>query len=165
MPRSCVMWPPRWRAGAPGGAARERATWPVGQVAALCRRFTVPHDPRAPHVTHNPDEGAALPDLLVKDASAPRRTAAHPPPTAMTAWDALDMTTQGSSQHLGHADELGYLRPGACADLVAWDLHEVAPAEAWTTVVAGRVLVYRATRGSTSTGVCSARHGHTQWCA
>ncbi|MFI8878482.1 8-oxoguanine deaminase [Streptomyces sp. NPDC055243] len=80
-------------------------------------------------------------------------------PTAMTARDALDMATRGSAQCLGRADELGHLRPGACADLVVWDLHEVAlagalsdpveawlrcgPARAWTTVVAGRVLVDR----------------------
>ncbi|MFC8126957.1 8-oxoguanine deaminase [Streptomyces sp. NPDC057302] len=80
-------------------------------------------------------------------------------PTAMTARDALDMATRGSAQCLGRADELGHLRPGACADLVVWDTHEVAlagalsdrveawlrcgPARAWTTVVAGRVLVDR----------------------
>lgn len=80
-------------------------------------------------------------------------------PGAMTARDALDIATRGSAQCLGRADELGHLRPGACADLVVWDLHEVAlagalsdrveawlrcgPARAWTTVVGGRVLVDR----------------------
>ncbi|MFC5218661.1 8-oxoguanine deaminase [Streptomyces coerulescens] len=80
-------------------------------------------------------------------------------PGAMTARDALDIATRGSARCLGRDDELGHLRPGACADLVVWDLHEVAlagalsdpveawlrcgPARAWTTVVAGRVLVDR----------------------
>ncbi|MCF3129298.1 8-oxoguanine deaminase [Streptomyces olivochromogenes] len=80
-------------------------------------------------------------------------------PGAMSARDALDIATRGSAGCLGRADELGHLRPGACADLVVWDLHEVAlagalsdpvetwlrcgPARAWTTVVAGRVLVDR----------------------
>jgi len=80
-------------------------------------------------------------------------------PGAMTARDALDMATRGSARCLGRADEIGHLRPGACADLVVWDLHEIAlagaltdpveawlrcgPARAWTTVVAGRVLVDR----------------------
>ncbi|WCH96447.1 8-oxoguanine deaminase [Streptomyces moderatus] len=80
-------------------------------------------------------------------------------PGAMTARDALDIATRGSARCLGREDELGHLRPGACADLVVWDLHEVAlagalsdpveawlrcgPARAWTTVVGGRVLVDR----------------------
>ncbi|MEY9988985.1 8-oxoguanine deaminase [Streptomyces sp. V4I8] len=80
-------------------------------------------------------------------------------PGAMTARDALDLATRGSARCLGRADELGHLRPGACADLVVWDLHEVAlagavsdpveawlrcgPARAWTTVVGGRILVDR----------------------
>ncbi|MFF0730680.1 8-oxoguanine deaminase [Streptomyces chartreusis] len=80
-------------------------------------------------------------------------------PGAMTARDALDIATRGSARCLGRDDELGHLRPGACADLVVWDLHEVAlagalsdpveawlrcgPARAWTTVVGGRVLVDR----------------------
>ncbi len=80
-------------------------------------------------------------------------------PGAMTARDALDIATRGSARCLGRSDELGQLRPGACADLVVWDLHEVAragavsdpveawlrcgPARAWTTVVGGRILVDR----------------------
>ncbi|MFE4579792.1 8-oxoguanine deaminase [Streptomyces chartreusis] len=80
-------------------------------------------------------------------------------PCAMTARDALDIATRGSARCLGRDDELGHLRPGACADLVVWDLHEVAlagalsdpveawlrcgPARAWTTVVGGRILVDR----------------------
>lgn len=80
-------------------------------------------------------------------------------PGAMTARDALDIATRGSARCLGRDDELGHLRPGACADLVVWDTHEVAlagavsdpveawlrcgPARAWTTVVAGRILVDR----------------------
>lgn len=81
-------------------------------------------------------------------------------PGAMTARDALDIATRGSARCLGRAEELGHLRPGACADLVVWDAHPVAlagalsdpveawlrcgPARAWTTVVGGRVLVDRA---------------------
>ncbi|MEJ8667954.1 amidohydrolase family protein [Streptomyces sp. MS1.AVA.1] len=81
----------------------------------------------------------------------------------MTARDALDIATRGSARCLGRDDELGHLRPGACADLVVWDLHEVAlacalsdpveawlrcgPARAWTTVVGGRILVDRASPG------------------
>lgn len=80
-------------------------------------------------------------------------------PGAMTARDALGIATRGSARCLGRPDELGHLRPGACADLVVWDLHEVAlagavsdpveawlrcgPARAWTTVVGGRILVDR----------------------
>jgi cytosine/adenosine deaminase-related metal-dependent hydrolase len=80
-------------------------------------------------------------------------------PDAMTARDALDLATRGSARCLGRDGELGHLRPGACADLVVWDLHAVSlagavsdpveawlrcgPARAWTTVVAGRILVDR----------------------
>lgn len=80
-------------------------------------------------------------------------------PQAMTARDVLEIATRGSARCLGRADEIGHLRPGALADLVVWDLHEVAlagaltdpveawlrcgPARAWTTVVGGRVLVDR----------------------
>ncbi|GAN55388.1 8-oxoguanine deaminase [Tanticharoenia sakaeratensis] len=78
-------------------------------------------------------------------------------PQSMTARDALDMATRGGAACLGREDELGHLRPGACADLVIWDAHPVAragaltdPVEAWlrcgpavagTTIVDGRVLV------------------------
>ncbi|WP_425827490.1 8-oxoguanine deaminase [Streptomyces fractus] len=78
-------------------------------------------------------------------------------PTAMTGRDALDIATRGSARCLGREDELGHLRPGACADLVVWDTHPLAlagaltdqveawlrcgPSRAWATVVAGRVLV------------------------
>jgi len=78
-------------------------------------------------------------------------------PAAMTARDALDMATRGSAHALGWADELGHLRPGACADLVIWDSSPVAqagaltdpveawlrsgPSRAWRTYVAGRALV------------------------
>ncbi|MEU5884672.1 8-oxoguanine deaminase [Spirillospora sp. NPDC047279] len=80
-------------------------------------------------------------------------------PGAMTARDALDIATRGSARCLGREDEIGHLRPGALADLVVWDLPEVAlagalsdpveawlrcaPARAWTTVVGGRVLLDR----------------------
>ncbi|MER6125739.1 8-oxoguanine deaminase [Streptomyces sp. NPDC001795] len=80
-------------------------------------------------------------------------------PAAMSARDVLGMATHGSARCLGRDGELGHLRPGACADLVVWDLPEVAlagavsdpveawlrcgPARAWTTVVGGRILVDR----------------------
>ncbi|MDQ0935468.1 amidohydrolase family protein [Streptomyces turgidiscabies] len=59
-------------------------------------------------------------------------------PGAMTARDALDIATRGSARCLGRADEIGHLRPGACADLVVRDPREVVlagalsdPVEAW----------------------------------
>ncbi|GAA3694048.1 8-oxoguanine deaminase [Arthrobacter ginkgonis] len=78
-------------------------------------------------------------------------------PASMRARDALDMATRGSAACLGWDDEIGHLRPGACADLVVWETHPVAlagalvdpveawlrtgPSRAWHTLVAGRVLV------------------------
>jgi 8-oxoguanine deaminase len=78
-------------------------------------------------------------------------------PASMRARDALDMATRGSAACLGWEDEIGHLRPGACADLVVWETHPVAlagalsdpveawlrtgPARAWHTFVAGRALV------------------------
>lgn len=78
-------------------------------------------------------------------------------PAAMVARDALDMATRGGAACLGWGDEIGHLRPGACADLVIWQDSPVAmagaltdPVEAWlrcgpmaagTTIVNGRVLV------------------------
>jgi cytosine/adenosine deaminase-related metal-dependent hydrolase len=77
-------------------------------------------------------------------------------PGAFTSRDVLDVATRGSARCLGR-DDLGHLRPGASGDLVVWDAHPVSlagaltdpveawlrcgPARAWTTVVAGRVLV------------------------
>lgn len=82
--------------------------------------------------------------------------AAHGP-QAMGAREALDMATRGGAACLGWEDEIGHLRPGACADLVIWHASDVAlagaltdPVEAWlrcgpavagTTIVAGKVLV------------------------
>lgn len=78
-------------------------------------------------------------------------------PASMQARDALDMATRGSAACLGWDDEIGHLRPGACADLVVWETHPVSlagaltdpveawlrtgPARAWHTVVAGKLLV------------------------
>ena len=78
-------------------------------------------------------------------------------PASMQARDALDLATRGSAQCLGWEDEIGHLRPGACADVVVWETHPVAlagaltdpvegwlrtgPARAWHTLVAGEVLV------------------------
>jgi cytosine/adenosine deaminase-related metal-dependent hydrolase len=78
-------------------------------------------------------------------------------PRSMTARDALDMATRGGAACLGWEDEIGHLRPGACADLVIWKMSDVAlagahtdPVEAWlrcgpavagTTIVNGKVLV------------------------
>lgn len=78
-------------------------------------------------------------------------------PESMTARDVLDMATRGSAQCLGWDDEIGHLEVGALADLVAWDMAEVAtagahtdaleallrcgPAKAWLTMVGGRALV------------------------
>ena len=78
-------------------------------------------------------------------------------PQSMTARDALDMATRGSARALGWDDEIGHLRPGACADVVVWDTSPVAlagaltdpveawlrtgPSRAWYTFVAGTPLV------------------------
>jgi 8-oxoguanine deaminase len=75
----------------------------------------------------------------------------------MTARDALDIATRGGAACLGWEDEIGHLRPGACADLVVWSLSDVAlagahtdPVEAWLrcgpatagiTIVNGAILV------------------------
>lgn len=78
-------------------------------------------------------------------------------PNSMSARDALDVATRGGAACLGWEDEIGHLRPGACADLVIWETSDVAlagahtdPVEAWlrcgpatagTTIVNGQVLV------------------------
>ncbi|MFC0569416.1 MAG: 8-oxoguanine deaminase [Gluconobacter japonicus] len=78
-------------------------------------------------------------------------------PHSMTARDALDMATRGGAACLGWDDEIGHLRPGACADLVIWQMSEISlagaltdPVEAWlrcapatagTTIVNGRILM------------------------
>ncbi|MFT8719849.1 8-oxoguanine deaminase [Acetobacter sp.] len=78
-------------------------------------------------------------------------------PHSMSARDALDMATRGGAACLGWDDEIGHLRPGACADMVIWKMSPIAlagaltdPVEAWlrcapavagTTIVNGRILV------------------------
>ena len=78
-------------------------------------------------------------------------------PHSMSARDALDMATRGGAACLGRTEELGHLRPGACADMVIWKMSEFAlagaltdPVEAWlrcapavagTTIVNGRILI------------------------
>jgi len=78
-------------------------------------------------------------------------------PQALTARDAIDMATLGSARCLGWEDEIGHLRVGAMADLVVWDMSPFAtagawsdpveallrcgPAQAWVTMVGGRMLV------------------------
>ena len=78
-------------------------------------------------------------------------------PHSMTARDALDMATRGGAACLGWDDEIGHLRPGACADLVIWQMSDISlagaltdPVEAWlrcapatagTTIVNGKILV------------------------
>ncbi|PSJ62367.1 8-oxoguanine deaminase [Pseudaminobacter soli (ex Li et al. 2025)] len=78
-------------------------------------------------------------------------------PNSMSARDALDIATRGGAACLGWEDEIGHLRPGACADLVIWEMSDIAlagahtdPVEAWlrcgpatagTTIVNGKVLV------------------------
>ncbi|MCD6726731.1 MAG: 8-oxoguanine deaminase [Solirubrobacteraceae bacterium] len=57
-------------------------------------------------------------------------------PTGMSARDALHMATVGSAGCLGRDGELGALRVGAPADLVVWDIDEVALAGAHTDAVA-----------------------------
>lgn len=53
---------------------------------------------------------------------------------AITAREILEIATVGSAACLGR-DDLGRIRPGAPADLVAWDLDEVAFAGAHTDLV------------------------------
>jgi cytosine/adenosine deaminase-related metal-dependent hydrolase len=92
----------------------------------------------------------------------------------MRARDALDMATRGSAACLGWDDEIGHLRPGACADLVVWETHPVAlagalsdpveawlrtgPARAWHTFVAGRPLVRNGEPVASALAEILARH-------
>ncbi|UDL92023.1 amidohydrolase family protein [Mesorhizobium sp. PAMC28654] len=78
-------------------------------------------------------------------------------PHSMSARDALDVATRGGAACLGWDNEIGHLRPGACADLVIWHMSDVAlagahsdPVEAWlrcgpavagTTIVNGEPLI------------------------
>jgi 8-oxoguanine deaminase len=95
-------------------------------------------------------------------------------PASMRARDALDMATRGSAACLGWDDEIGHLRPGACADLVVWETHPVAlagalsdpveawlrtgPARAWHTFVAGRPLVRNGEPVASALAEVLARH-------
>lgn len=56
-------------------------------------------------------------------------------PTGMSARDALWMATVGSAGCLGRAGEIGSLRVGSPADVVVWDIDEVALAGAHTDAV------------------------------
>ena len=72
-------------------------------------------------------------------------------PASMSARDALDAATIGGAACLGWEDEIGHLEPGACADLVVWQMSDVAlagahtdPVEAWLRcgpAVAGLTIV------------------------
>ncbi len=77
--------------------------------------------------------------------------------TYFSAREALDLATRGSAACLGREGEIGELSPGACGDLVVWQLDGPAfagalsdPIEAWLrcgplsardTIVAGRPVV------------------------
>jgi len=77
--------------------------------------------------------------------------------TYFSAREALDLATRGSAGCLGREGEIGELSPGACGDLVVWQLDGPAfagalsdPIEAWLrcgplsardTIVAGRPVV------------------------
>ncbi|MFE0172339.1 8-oxoguanine deaminase [Streptomyces sp. NPDC059002] len=54
---------------------------------------------------------------------------------SMTARDILEIATVGSAACLGRADELGRIRAGRPADLVVWELDEIAFAGAHTDLV------------------------------
>ncbi|WP_454777611.1 8-oxoguanine deaminase [Georgenia muralis] len=78
-------------------------------------------------------------------------------PGSMTARDALSMATRGGARNLGWDDEIGHLRPGACADVVVWESLPLTlagaltdpveawlrtgPSRAWSSFVGGRELV------------------------
>ncbi|PRZ14942.1 amidohydrolase family protein [Nesterenkonia sandarakina] len=78
-------------------------------------------------------------------------------PAAFSAREALNMATLGSAANLGWADEIGHLRPGACADLVMWESAPLSqtgaftdpveawvrsgPARAWHSFVDGKALI------------------------
>lgn len=58
-------------------------------------------------------------------------------PASFSARDALNMSTLGSAANLGWADEIGHLRPGACADLVVWESSPLSQAGVLTDPVEG----------------------------
>ena len=70
-------------------------------------------------------------------------------PHSMSARDALDAATRGGAACLGWEDEIGHLRPGACADLVIWQMSDVSLAGALTDPVEALLRCGPATAGTT----------------
>jgi len=58
---------------------------------------------------------------------------------ALTAREALWMATRGGAQVLGRDQEIGSIEPGKAADLVAFDLEDIALAGSWADPVAAVV--------------------------
>ncbi|BCI68472.1 8-oxoguanine deaminase [Acetobacter aceti] len=69
-------------------------------------------------------------------------------PHSMSARDALDAATRGGAACLGW-EEIGHLRPGACADLVIWQMSEVSLAGALSDPVEALLRCGPATAGTT----------------
>ncbi len=100
-----------------------------------------------------PADGAVGQNVVDTEASDAERGGT----TYFSAREALDVATRGSAACLGREGEIGELSPGACGDLVVWQLDGPAfagalsdPIEAWLrcgplsardTIVAGRPVV------------------------